>query len=109
MGLIAWVYKDGLGDCTNGGITSGVDKVCVVNVSGPFDPSDDMPALILKAGVYGDPILVPSTNDGDPVPGWHSFGGNYVASSDSRFSRALQEMTGHNHSHYAVPVHDRTE
>jgi hypothetical protein len=39
MGLSVSVYRWGLGDCTNGGVSAGVGSLCVVNVPGPFNPS----------------------------------------------------------------------
>jgi len=36
------------------------------------------------------------------------FGGNFAASSDSRFSQACRELLGH-HFYGAVAIHDRVE
>ena len=45
MGLHIEVYKNGKWDCTNGGVTSGdIKGLCIENVSGPFNPSEDYPA-----------------------------------------------------------------
>ena len=35
-------------------------------------------------------------------------GGNYAATSDSRFSDKVEQMLGH-HFYGAVPIHDRVE
>ena len=48
MGLHIEVYKNGKWDCTNGGVTSGdIKGLCIENVSGPFNPSEDYPAAQL--------------------------------------------------------------
>lgn len=112
MGLRVSVYRDASGaDTTNGGISSEVERLTVVNVEGPFEPNADAPPVMLvKAGRNGDyPVLFRAERrDGDWIVRTRSsvvgpmFGGNYAASSDSRFSRAV--------GHYgAVPIHDRFE
>jgi len=106
MGLIVNVYasRDGY-DCTLNGVTNRFDQLCVINVDGPFEPSDDCPAVRLEKGAMdGIAVLRPIEADGQ----WTMFGGNYAATSDSRFSRAVEKITGHRF-YGAVPVHDRIE
>jgi len=105
MGMIVYVYRDTLGDCTLNGISSSHDRLCVVNVDGPFEPSDDCPAVVLKPGNIPKalPKLVPEEDEGH----WVMMGGNYAGTSDSRFSRAVEAMCGVHAS--IVPIHDRIE
>ena len=106
MGLIVSVYKDGSGyDCTNNGVTNRADYLCVVNVDGPFEPDPTRPAVCLEPGVFpGTAVITPVEVKGQS----RMFGGNYAASSDSRWCRAVEQITG-NPFYGAVPVHDRVE
>lgn len=110
MGLPVNVYRSALiGDCTNGGVSSVADTLVVVNVSGPFDPTPDRPAVLLTTNSLGNPILVPAKEGPN---GWEPdrpegsvgpmMGGNYGATSDSRFARATNVYG-------AIPLHDRFE
>lgn len=107
MGMLVSVYRAaGRGDCTNSGASSSADFLCVVNVEGPYEPSADMPGFELVH--RGDmPVLVPymvpyngisNTKRVGPM-----FGGNYAASSDSRFREATAPFYG------ALPIFDRYE
>jgi hypothetical protein len=109
MGLSVSVYRWGLGDCTNGGKSAGVGSLCVVNVSGPFNPSPALPAfeLVEGPGGRGHAILRPVEAKKPGMVG-PMFGGNFGYSSDSRFSEALRDLTGANH-YGAVPIFDRYE
>lgn len=113
MGLTVSVYRDAElngYDCTNGGITSKFARLNVVNVAGPFDPSDDCPAVMLvddKPCGRPYPKLVPAVFDEDTQTwkrqeGWFMMGGNYAGTSDSRFR--TEGMTAG-----ILPVHDRME
>ena len=111
MGLMVSVYRDsGMYDCTNGGITANHKRLTVVNVPGPFKPTADRPAALLVKGPLGDPTVVPAVQDatGEWVPEKRPgivgpmAGGNYVATSDSRWRQAVG-------FYGAVPVHDRFE
>jgi hypothetical protein len=107
MGLLIYVYRQAGSryDCTNGGLSSRVDRFTVTNVAGPFKPCADAPAISLMRGnVPGTVKLVPEANLGA-----HSmFGGNYAATSDSRFREAVEKLTGGTF-YGAVPIHDRVE
>ena len=111
MGLLVSVYKDSSGtDCTNGGVSSkDIKGLCLTNVSGPFNPSDDYPAAILVVRHFGFGSvlsIVPEEN----FKGHHMFGGNYASTSDSRFGEAAREMLdGEQYWIGAVPIHDRAE
>jgi hypothetical protein len=110
-GLTLDVYKHGKYDSTNGGLSGKVDSITVVNL-GPdseiFEASDKAPAFKLVKNAYNTLKLVPVVGDAEGRGIGPMFGGNYAATSDSRFSRACEKLLGH--SFYgAVPIHDRYE
>lgn len=108
MGLSVDIFRWSLGDCTNGGQSSGVKSVCVVNIPGPSNPGPDRPAfeLVNGPGGKGHAILRPVSGKPDQIG--PMFGGNFGHASDSRFSQAVRELTGV--AHYgAVHIHDRYE
>lgn len=125
MGLPVNIYKSELfNDCTNGGVSGrdGVVGLCLVNVPGPFEPSDRYPAALLVGGPGGTVNIVPAEADWgdyetDPAE-FHPVridgsvgpmnGGNYAGSSDSRFDEAVQKILGHRF-YGAVAIHDRFE
>lgn len=121
MGLIVSVFRAAdRADCTSGGISSRASRLCLVNVPGPFKPSEECPAAMLMPNVYGTARIVPCVKAepvaGGPVnfdgwqaaPGWHMMGGNYAFTSDSRFSQAVEALTGARFFG-TVPIHDRQE
>lgn len=108
MGMHVTVYRSARSDydCTNGGASSYAKQLCLTNVDGPWEPTDEIPAAKLVARDIGGVVLsiVPDA----VADKWHTFGGNYAATSDSRFSEACRKMSGH--AWYgAVPIHDRVE
>lgn len=117
MGLIISVYKSPLGDCTNGGVSSKVNSLTVVSVNGPFDPSDDAPAvmLVLRNLSAGNVVCLRPAVWCEDESGWvledykaWMMGGNYGSTSDSRFTEAIENLLGHRF-YGAVAIHDRTE
>ena len=109
------VYRTSrLGDCTNGGISSKFDELLIACDEGfiEIDP-DNVPenfAMVELRHVYGNriiPTIYPADiKDGKAVirdGKWWMMGGNYGATSDSRFSRMVGDMYG------AVAIHDRYE
>jgi hypothetical protein len=106
MGLHVDIYKSKtLGDCTNGGITAKVQELCLVNVSGPFEPNKKIPgALLVEGNLPGTAKIVPlkETRKGK----WFMFGGNFAYSSDARFNDAVEKLQG---TRGPVAIHDRTE
>jgi hypothetical protein len=118
MGIIVDVYRSfrenddflEVTDCTNGGVTNcetGVHKLTLVNVDGPFDPTPTRPAAWLVPGnVGGSAKIVP--HDEYTNKTWTMFGGNYAGTSDSRFTEAVEKITGATF-YGAVPIHDRVE
>lgn len=88
-GLLCFVYRNTIGDCTNGGVTSQHGQFVLVGhgVEGPFEPNEGSPALHLHS-FRGQLIAVPeqisSQLGTDHLKGW-MFGGNFIYTSDSRF------------------------
>ena len=112
MGMIVSVYRDASDsyDCTAGGMTNsktGVSQLCIINIDGPFTPTDDQPAAMIEAGPLGSVRIVPATPRWERA-GSRMFGGNFAYTSDSRFGSAVKEITG---AECAGPVaiHDRYE
>lgn len=106
MGLLVNIYRDDTKpDCTNGGISRYAQGLCLLNVPGPFHPSQSYPGAYLQR--HGPDILrvVPAYI----VPfSQVMMGGNYAATSDSRFREACEQLLGH--AFYgAVAIHDRME
>ena len=107
-GFRVYVYRDAgrIGDCTNGGASGRCDRLTVLHpdLPGIFEASDEAPAFELRKGNGGRRwILVPAglpDQDAGAVHGM--FGGNYAASSDSRWSRLIGDPG-------VVPIHDRSE
>ena len=110
MGLLISVYRSADGyDCTNGGVSSRYSRLTLVNVEGPLEPSEDAPAawLVNHPTVKGVVYIV--CEDPATSKNWHMFGGNFGATSDSRFCDAMRKMTGCESWHGAAKIHDRYE
>ena len=101
-GLTAEVYRSGLGDCTNGGISAHRRDLYILGkTKGPFEPED------IRECVYIEWREVSGSEYIDCKPlyfrrRWYMMGGNFLYTSDSRF----REITG---SKYPIPIHDRYE
>jgi hypothetical protein len=115
MGMIVNVYRTSTRDCTLNGISSQHDRLTLVNVEGPFEPDDDAPAAMLIHGnAPGCLRIVPAVqyegrpNAFYPRDGGVMMGGNYAATSDSRFTEACERLLGYRF-YGAVPIHDRIE
>lgn len=119
MGLNVSVYRAAdRQDCTNGGISSRFSTLCVMNVEGPFNPSDRAAPVVLRKHPTMNAVhLVPAyfnvkEQRWEPVPGHFMMGGNYGATSDSRFGDTVRRMYGIEYTAYicsAVSIHDRQE
>lgn len=119
MGIHAYVYRSGKttaagtfipDDCTLNGWSGnfGFDQVCVVNAEGPAEPDKDHPAVMLVAHrTLRGAIHAVSVKHFDEGK-WTMFGGNFLATSDSRFWE-LCEKLGASRFHGAVAIHDRVE
>lgn len=111
MGMLVYVHPNPLGDCTLNGISSAAKSLCVVNIEGPFKPSDTTPAALLQSHQPGCLRIVPAELVADqwkPVRSWVMMGGNFGATSDSRFGEACERLLGHRF-YGAVAIHDRIE
>jgi len=108
MGLRISVYRDASykGDCTLNGISSKYSTLTVINAEGPFEPDENAPAVMLVANPYNS-VVIKAVKDIDAKK-WCMMGGNYAATSDSRFGQAIEKMTGQRF-YGAVPIHDRIE
>jgi hypothetical protein len=104
MGILADIYDSPLGNCSNGGVSANYTRVCVVNVAGPFKPNDETPAVCLIKRNTGNVVCVPI----DLEDKWTTFGGAFVYTSDSRFTQAVERLSGYDHS-FPVALHDRVE
>lgn len=88
-------------DCTNNGITSrarGFKSLVVLGLKNAavFDAHEGMTVVVQNH--YKDYLrAVPCDTDGNPLPGWWMFGGNFIFTNDSRFGGV------------PIPVHDRQE
>lgn len=119
MGLTVDIYKHGGQDFSNGGLSSDHDEVTIVNVSGPYEPTPERPAVLLVAGSRaGIAKVIPAVEHENGQGGWAALsdpgsvgpmmGGCYVASPDSRFATAVEAIVG-GRFYGAVPLHDRFE
>lgn len=114
MGLRLSVYRNAeLGDCTNGGISSVCNTLCVVNADGPFQPRQDTPAVLIERGPYNTLRLkVAVQNEAgewEPALGMFMMGGNYAGTSDSRFGEACERICHGYRFSGVLPIHDREE
>jgi hypothetical protein len=102
-GIRADIYRSDFGDFSGGGISGRVKEVTIIDdrIDGPFEPSDDAPAVrIVERVIMGKPYVhVEPIDQPDGMLG-PMMGGTYVATPDSRL-RAI--ATG------AIPLHDRFE
>lgn len=116
MGLTLHIYKSGLGDCSNGGISGRCDEVVCVNAVGPDEPDENRPPVLLIPGaLMGTARCVPAYQDAKGRYVYGSvdligpmMGGCYVSTSDSRFSEKVEEIVG-GRFYGAVALHDRYE
>jgi hypothetical protein len=102
MGLLISIYRSDYDSTMN--VFHGKRQLVLVNVSGPFEPSEDAPAAKLVQGYRNTAIIVPADEYADGV---QMSGGTFGSTSDSRFSEAVKALTGS--SHFAVAIHDRRE
>jgi hypothetical protein len=108
MGIQVQVFRNGNYDCTNGGISSKATELCLVNLPGSAEPSEDCPAarLIVRTPFGDSKPLLTIVPDGEER--WTMFGGNYAACSGNGFSDACSKLLGHKF-YGAVAIHDRVE
>lgn len=100
------VYRHGKTDCTNHGISSRFNELLLVCPRGFVDVDPENPpenlAVLEKRHLFGRDVYSIKPYAKAEGVGW-MMGGNYGATSDSRFSDMLGGMYG------AVAIHDRDE
>lgn len=96
-GMLACIYKNPLGECTNGGVSSKHKRAVVTGFGMPeiFEVGDDSCLLELVQRRDGTYYAKPKGETR-----WTMFGGNFVWSSDSRFRRICEAP---------IAIHDRIE
>lgn len=106
MGLFIYIYKQQeFGDCSINGVSNRFKELCLTNVEGPSKPDEDRPeALLIEGNLAGTAIIVPHNLLGKQ----RMMGGCYGGTSDSRFSQAVERITG-GRFYGAIPIHDRVE
>ena len=72
------------------------------------DPCDEYPAAKLVKQTFGFGSSVKVIPEEKQKVNRLQMGGNYAATSDSRFSDKIEQMLGH-HFYGAIPIHDRVE
>jgi hypothetical protein len=104
-GVRARIYRNArLGDCSNGGISGRVDEVTVIDprVRGPYEPTEDAPAVRVVEKTYASGVYVYLTPIEEPEDMLGPMmGGTYVGMTDSRL-RVIGDGV-------ALPLHDRWE
>lgn len=108
-GITVEVYSSQLGTFANGGLSDRCKQaVLILPGGGPVKPTFDRPGIeIVTGSTYGTVKAVPIDTPGDKAVG-PMMGGNYVATSDSRFSAEVERVLGERF-YGAVALHDRWE
>lgn len=109
MGLLVSIYRDDYDSTRNA--FHGKRQIVMVDLDGPFDPTDDAPGAFLDRGPFGDPFIRPLVGPPSSTHAGPTFGGTYAATSDSRFGAGIAKLTGVSTGrfgyHAAIPIHDR--
>ena len=98
QGVYVWVHSSNdapNGECSNNGLSS---YKTLLQIGCDIE---------LVKGHRNTCIARPITDTPEGHTGW-TFGGSYIATSDSRFSEAVEEITGQDF-YGAIPLHDRTD
>lgn len=114
--LYSDIYKPISGSCSNFGISSKFNEVCVVNVAGPnyIKPQQDRPAVIIVKGNLENTVKAVPAQWNEEEKRWEPqqkqwmFGGCFIYDSDSRFREVVCYITNEK-SATAVPLHDRCQ
>jgi len=101
------VYRNADGtDCTNDGVSSRFRALLIVCPDGFIDVDENNPpenlCKVVKRHLFGRDIYHVEPVSRPTGAGW-MMGGNYAATSDSRFGRLCGEQYG------ALAIHDRQE
>jgi hypothetical protein len=113
MGICVSIFRAEYESTQN--VFRNVRRLTIVNVPGPFEPTDEAPAACLVRGARAGIVrVVPAklAASGQWTPDTHNhmvmFGGSYVATSDSRLTAAIEAIIG-SAFYGAVALHDRVE
>lgn len=105
--ISVYVFRSSLGDCTNGGASGKFDTLYVEHPRGCFEvETSDERLFRVEPNAFGHPVLIPENKPRKAIG--PMAGGNYAASSDSRFEEAIRAVTGRGF-YGAVAIHDRFE
>lgn len=100
------VYRHGVSDCTNGGVSARYSSLLVVSDNGwiPVDENKIPENLcrLVKRHLFGRYVYHIEPYNRPTGAGW-MMGGNFAHTCDSRFEIAIGGMYG------AVAIHDRQE
>ena len=115
MGLHVEIYRDlNMGGCSNHGVSDiqtrpEVRGLTIINIQAPHEPSKEYPAATIVAEKhFKHPTVRVIPLELLEKRVWTMFGGSYVATSDSRFNEAIEQLIGRTF-YGAVSLHDRTE
>lgn len=100
-GIPGYVFRSGLGDCTNNGISASHDRLFILSKDGYSVPSDIRELVQIERQYIRSAEYV-SVKPVYKADRWYMSGGNFLFSCDARF----KEVTGID---YPVPIHDRHE
>ncbi len=99
------VYRNGHGDCSNGGMSAKADTLLLICPGGPWTTLDCPAYPICRVAdhptVKGHQFIVPCDKNGVQPSGWYMFGGNFAHTSDSRWRESIADSP--------LKIHDRTE
>ena len=99
MGLNVRIYRSDYDSEMN--VFYGKKGICLTNVEGPFNPSEDYPAGKVEMNRQGNLRIVPD-DDWTDKEGVQMDGGTFGYTSDSRFAEHIE-------GYFALPIHDRRE
>lgn len=103
------IFKNNGEDFSNGGLSSKTNTCYIECKEGWIDesrvPTDQI--VKLELGAFGSIHLVPIKEVPSGNVGY-MFGGCYVATSDGRLDKMVEELLGHR-LYGAIALHDRTE
>ena len=105
-GMLCYIFKSPLGDCTLNGLSSKHDD-CLLIIDNErcevFEQSEERPTfkLIKKSYSWGDYVYAQPIGEGRAGTNDYMAGGNFLYTSDSRFREYAND--------YPIPIHDRQE
>lgn len=108
MGLIVIIYRGPASESDQLNAFKDAREITVVNVDGPFEPAPERPAALLLANTRGTVRVVPAVQVAgrwQPIDRLWTAGGTYAATSDSRWTAAVELLTGARF-YGAVAIHD---